>query len=165
MNHYIIIWNVFSHLCFFVHCFLIAKDVLINYLCCIMIQSEIIPSYFNPNHGFTFYGRRLKWSSPFCYAFGVLFSTILTAPSNSWFREMVARETFNQSRRSVPSAVEDSVTAIMRSDKLRHAWLSRYYSSWIVTVKRRWDMNKTDLGYLTNDSMVRFIPFAKPNTQ
>ena len=44
-------------------------------------------------------------------------------------------------------------------------WLCRYYSSWIVMVKRWWDMYKTDLGYLTNDSMVRFIPFPKPNMQ
>ena len=84
---------------------------------------------------------------------------------NSWFRKMVARETFNKSRGSIPIAAEDSVTATMRSDKFRHTWLCWYYSSWIVMVKRRCDLYKTYLGYLTNDSMVRFIPFPKPNTQ
>ena len=54
---------------------------------------------------------------------------------NLWFREMVARETFNQSRRSIPIAAEDSVTAAMRSDKLRHTWLCRHYSSWNQLLK------------------------------
>ena len=96
---------------------------------------------------------------------GFVLQVDLVMVVHSRFREMVARETFNQSRRSIPIAAEDSVTIAMRSDKLRHTWLCWYYSSWIVMVKRRWDMYKTDLGYLTNDSMVCFISFPGHNTQ
>ena len=78
---------------------------------------------------------------------------------------MVSWETLNQSRRSIPIAVEDSATTAMRFDKLWHMWLCRYYSSWFVMAERRWHMYKTDLGYITDDSMVRSIPFPKPNTQ
>ena len=62
-THHNLKWSLPSVL--FIHCFLLAKKGRINNLRCVMMQSEIIPSYLSPDHGYTYCSHHCKWSSRF----------------------------------------------------------------------------------------------------